>query len=172
MIFSYARRYDECIGQAHRVLEIGPDSYLAYFALASCYDGKGMYTDGAKAQQRAWVLYGENPVASEQLVSAQTRGGYRGRVRAALAYSLMKSEKSNFYFGDISSYYALLGEKDQAFRSLERAYQEYDSWIFEIQHPALDSLRGDPRWFQFLRRLNLQDTPMAKLPSAPAPAAR
>jgi hypothetical protein len=65
-----------------------------------------------------------------------------------------------------------MGKKDQAFRYLERAYQEYDSWIFELQDPTLDSLRDDPRWNAFLRRLNLQDTPMAKLPAAPAPAAR
>jgi TolB-like protein len=168
----YARRYDECIGPAHRALELGPDSFVAYFVLASCYDAKEMYNDGANAQQRAWVLYGEDPVAAAQLVTAQTQGGYRARVQFALAHALKKSEKSNFYFGDIASYYSLLGEKDQAFRNLDRAYQEYDSWIFEIQDPALDSLRGDPRWPAFLRRLNLQDTPMAKLPAAPPPAAR
>ena len=82
------------------------------------------------------------------------------------------SKHEDSHFGDIATYYALRSEKDQAFRYLERAYQGYDSWIFEIQHPAFDSLRDDPRWLAFLRRLNLQDTPMAKLPAVPAPAAR
>ena len=167
----YARRYDECIGQARLSLELGPDSFITYWVLKSCYDAKGMYNDGAIAQQRVWVLAGEDPGAAAQLVTAQARGGYRARVQFALAHALKKSEKSSFYFGDIASYYALLGEKDQAFRYLERAYQEYDSWIFEIQDPDLDSLRDDPRWLAFLRRLNLHETPMARLPAAPPRAA-
>jgi hypothetical protein len=62
--------------------------------------------------------------------------------------------------------------EEQAFRYLERAYQEYDSRIFQMQDRSLDSLRDDPRWTALVRRLNLQDTPMTWLPAAPAWAAR
>ena len=171
-ILFFARRYDEGISQARRALELGPDSFLAYFVLMNCYDAKGMYNEGAIAQQRFWVTSGGDPGAAALLVTAQAQGGYRGRMRFALARLLKLAKTSNSFFGDIAWCYAVLGDKDQAFRYLERAYQEYDSWIFSIQSPAFDSLRDDPRWLAFLRRLNLQDTPMAKLPAAPALAAR
>ena len=53
--------------------------------------------------------------------------------------------------------YALLGEKDQAFEWLERAYREYDSWMFQIHDPLWDSLRSDPRYQDLLRRMNLPE---------------
>jgi len=40
-----------------------------------------------------------------------------------------------------------------------------------IGDPRLDGMRDDPRSYAFLRRLNLHETPMAKLPAARAPAA-
>lgn len=171
-IYRKARRFDECVGQARKTVELGPNSFWGYFVLADCYDAKGMHDDAARALQRAWLLYGEDPGAAARLVTAQAHGGYRARLLAELAHALKMLGRSNLSFGDIASYYALLGDKEEAFRYLERAYQEYDSTIFDIQSSDFDSLRDDPRWPAFLRRLNLQDTPMAKLPAAPAPAAR
>lgn len=168
--YLFARRYDECIRQARKTVSLAPESFMSYWAFADCYDAKGMHDEGAKTLQRQWVLFGLDPEAAARLVSVQAQSGYRARVRFALAYNLKRSERSNRGFGDIAYNYSLLGEKDQAFRYLERAYQEYDSAIFQIQHPAFDPLRADPRWMSLLKRLNLQDTPMAKLPSAPAPA--
>ena len=52
--------------------------------------------------------------------------------------------------------YAGLGEKDQAFQSLERAYQERSAWMGYLKvDPFLDSLRPDPRFADLVRRVGL-----------------
>ena len=170
-ILYFARHYDEAIRQSHRALELDPNSWVTYWVLNSCYDAKGMYEEGARAQQRNWELYKDAAAAAPGLLAAQAQGGYHARMRYTLTYFLKRSQKSNNYFGEIAAQHALLGEKDKAFYYLDRAYQEYDAWIFQLQDPMLDSLHDDPRWLAFLRRLNLQDTPLARLPAAPAPAA-
>ncbi len=53
--------------------------------------------------------------------------------------------------------YAYLGEKDQVFEQLEKAYQEHEAGLPGIgSHPAYDPLRDDPRFQDLLRRMNLE----------------
>ncbi len=54
----------------------------------------------------------------------------------------------------MAAVHAALGEKDLAFASLDRAYEAYSSWLFELQDPMFDPLRDDPRFEDLLRRLN------------------
>ena len=52
--------------------------------------------------------------------------------------------------------YAALGQKDDAFAWLERAYEERDSWMDYLGlDPRLDGLRADPRFGDLLRRMKL-----------------
>ena len=51
---------------------------------------------------------------------------------------------------------AALGRPDEAFASLEKAYNERDSWLDYLSvDPRLSPLRSDPRYSALLRRLNL-----------------
>ena len=52
--------------------------------------------------------------------------------------------------------YAGLGQKDEAFAWLEKAFDERDSWLDYVGlDPRLDGLRSDPRFLELLRRLKL-----------------
>jgi len=55
----------------------------------------------------------------------------------------------------IAVIYAALGEKDQAFTWLQKAYQERDIFmgVRLKTDPKLDSLRSDPRFQDLLRRV-------------------
>jgi hypothetical protein len=49
-----------------------------------------------------------------------------------------------------------LGGKDQAFESLERAYEERSGWLSRLKvDPIFDGLRSDPRFTNLLRRIGL-----------------
>jgi len=51
----------------------------------------------------------------------------------------------------------LLGEKDQAFKWLEEAYEERDGGLgFLTVNALLDPLRDDPRFQDLLLRMNLE----------------
>lgn len=57
----------------------------------------------------------------------------------------------------IAAIHAGLGQKDQAWAWLEKAYDERATWLSMILKvdPRLDSLRSDPRFRDLLRRMNL-----------------
>lgn len=56
----------------------------------------------------------------------------------------------------IALIHTALGEKDEAFRWLERAYAEHDGDLCILKvDPRLDSLRADPRFASLVKRVGL-----------------
>jgi serine/threonine-protein kinase len=57
----------------------------------------------------------------------------------------------------IAEIYAWRGEKDQAFTWLDRAYAQHDGGLtaVKVDRLLLESLRTDPRYTAFLRKMNL-----------------
>jgi hypothetical protein len=56
----------------------------------------------------------------------------------------------------IAGIYSTLGERDQAFEWLEKAYQVRDYQLTPIMiDPVFDSIRSDPRYTDLLRRMGL-----------------
>jgi hypothetical protein len=56
----------------------------------------------------------------------------------------------------IATNYAVLGERDKAFELLEKAYQEHAAGMLDLDlDPDYDNLRGDDRFNDLLRRMNL-----------------
>ena len=72
--------------------------------------------------------------------------------------------------------YAALGDKDEAFRSLSRMFEEREGLNYVKTDPRLDSLHADPRWQVLLRRMNFpQDanrTEATAVRDAPATGAK
>ena len=55
----------------------------------------------------------------------------------------------------IAAVYAALGDKDGAFRILEKAIEERSSYLVYVKEdPPLETLHSDPRWQALLRRMN------------------
>ena len=52
--------------------------------------------------------------------------------------------------------YFALGKEDQGFESLEKAYKERDSNLWEIKvEPLFDTVRSDPRFTALLKKMGL-----------------
>jgi TolB-like protein/Flp pilus assembly protein TadD len=85
--------------------------------------------------------------------------GRKGDADAALAQAKKTFAASQPY--NIATIHALRGELDQAFLWLNRAYQQHDpdliGWPPFTVDPDLKSLRGDPRYKAFLRKMNLPE---------------
>lgn len=55
----------------------------------------------------------------------------------------------------IAAFYVLLGQKDQAFEWLEKAYHDDSAWLIWLKvDPSMDPLRSDPRFKELLGRMN------------------
>ena len=52
--------------------------------------------------------------------------------------------------------YAALGQRDQAFEWLNKAYDQHDLQLVSLKvDPTLDGLRSDPRFADLVRRVGL-----------------
>ena len=57
---------------------------------------------------------------------------------------------------DIALVYAALGERDNAFDWLEKAYAAKSCWLFELDiDPVYDPIRDDPRFGDLRKRVGL-----------------
>jgi len=105
------------------------------------------------AYQRAIELGGE-PGYRIYLGVAYAMAGERGRAQAILKQ--LETGGSYASPGELAIFYVALGEREQAFASLERAYAARDAQLqFLRVEPAFDPLRSDPRFQDLMRRVGL-----------------
>ena len=58
----------------------------------------------------------------------------------------------------IAAIYAFRGESDEAFKWLDRAFEQKDSLLYRIKFtPEFNGVHGDPRYTAFLKRMNLPE---------------
>ncbi len=154
-MFRYARRYEESIEQLEAVLEIEPDFAGAYQRLALIYELTGLYQEAAAARQQEQILGGASTGKMAGILKAAATGK-EAYWRWWLGYNQEKAKKEYFSPREFAGIYAQLGEKDQAFEWLEKAFADRVPGLFNIKvAPGWDPLRDDPRFTDLLQRMNL-----------------
>jgi len=54
----------------------------------------------------------------------------------------------------VAAVYVALGDVEQAFKWLQKSYDEHDNWLAQLQvDPVMDPLRSDPRFQQLMRKM-------------------
>ncbi|MGH7595064.1 MAG: protein kinase domain-containing protein [bacterium] len=155
-IFYLARQYDQAIEQYRKTLEMDPHFVFAHNALGSAYQQKGMYEEAIAAFLRAKTVSGDS-LQAVALGEAYELSGWRGYCRKALDLANEKSKQSYISPYIIARRYADLGEKDQAFEWLQKAYEERISVLLWLKlEPGFDSLRSDPRFTALLKKVGLE----------------
>lgn len=150
----FARRYDEAIAQLRRALDLDP-TFPANGWLLEAYLEKGMYEQALKIIESEKVSGGRREsVAGSAYVSA--RMGRREQARKLLAELPNLSQREHVDPGEIATAYLALGDEDQAFTWLERAYAERSNYMSSLKvWPIYDPVRSDPRFLDLERRVNL-----------------
>jgi eukaryotic-like serine/threonine-protein kinase len=166
--FYWAGLYDEAIRQYSKTLELDPNNAPTRDGLADVYARKRMYKEAIAEERKYLSLMGEEESASRLERDFGTAGGGRGGASDAAAYEramknqyektlvLAKEASKDAYVSPMFFVflYANLGDKDQAFAWLEKAYQERQPGLAFIKwDPQLEPLRKDPRFDDLLRRI-------------------
>jgi TolB-like protein/Tfp pilus assembly protein PilF len=158
-ILIFARQYDQALEQGRKILELYPTSdWEAHDILALAYEQKGMYDEAIAEYEEAWGFTEEEIDEFRQAYAVGNMAGYWQK-RLDILERPPKQEAVNPFLS--IPIYARVGEKDQAFEWLERAYQEQSLGWFVVDlkvDPMLDPLRDDPRYADLLRRMNLPDS--------------
>jgi tetratricopeptide (TPR) repeat protein len=149
-----ARRYDEAIQQFQNAIKMQPDKGEAYEFLGYAYDAKGMYAEAITAYQKRISLEGENLNMQGYLGYALAMSGKRNE--AVVILDKLKTTKDYVSPAELAILYAGLGDKEEAFTELERAYAARDTQMQYLKvEPHYDSLRSDPRFVDLIRRMGL-----------------
>ena len=155
VMYYWARQYDRSIQEYRKALEMDPNFAVAHWGLGRAYVEKRMFREATAELQKAIVLSGGSAVHLASLGHAYAVAGEKAAARDALSNLKDLSKRANVSPYDIALIHAALGEKDQAFEWLEKAYEQRDSsLIFLKVDPRLDPLRSDPRFQDLLRRMN------------------
>jgi TolB-like protein/Flp pilus assembly protein TadD len=150
----FARRYDESIAELKKALELDPDSDFVYNILGYSYAGKGQFKDAIAAYQSAIRRGDQSTSIQVYLGAAYAMAGDREKALSILKQ--LQTTKDYVSPGELPALYAALGDKEAAFASLEKAYQEHDLQLqFLKVDPSFDPLRDDPRYPELMRRVGL-----------------
>jgi len=155
-IFALARHYDQAIDQQRKALELDPNFLPAHNQLGMAYIFNSMYKEGIAEFEKILAISPGNNVALSGLGYAYAVAGRKVEAQQVLHQMNELAKQKYVPAAYQARIYIGLGEKERAFESLEKGYEER-SLIGEIRlSPALDPLRSDPRWTDLLRRMNLQ----------------
>ena len=114
-----------------------------------------MLTTTNEAYLQAFARDGEAANLLEQFRKAFARSGMTGFYSLWLERQKSKpsDQQDSVFIGEL---HARLGEKDQAFEWLEKAYTEHSDGLVRLREElGFDNLRSDPRYADLLRRVGL-----------------
>lgn len=156
-IFYLARQYDPAIEHLQKAIEMDPNFVWARFDLGHVYLEKKMYEEAIAEFQKEMDLTGGGPVAIGNLGYAYAVSGRKSEAQKMLDTLKEKANQGYVPFGAFAWLCIGLGEKDQAFEWLQKAYEERSSYLLYLKvQPLYDNLRADPRFTELLKKMGLE----------------
>jgi eukaryotic-like serine/threonine-protein kinase len=153
-----ARQYDKALAICKKLADENPTFPSAHACLLDAYRAKHMYPQIIQELKILGQLTGKQNVS--EFSSAMEQGfrssGWKGALTKGI--EIMKAQRKAGYSPafEIAELYAELGDKDQAFRWLNTAYQERDTGLIGMKTDfGLDALRSDPRFTELVRKVGL-----------------
>ncbi|MEO8433882.1 MAG: tetratricopeptide repeat protein [Pyrinomonadaceae bacterium] len=152
-VLYYARQHDQAIEQYKKALELNANDSQTHWFLGVTYVVKGRVSEALAEFQKAMAL-DDDRFRLPWLGCAYAMSGKRGEARKVI--DEMESNQGYVAGYSIALVYIALGEKDAAFRLLEKDYQERNEvLVWARVDPLLDDLRSDPRFVDLMRRVGL-----------------
>ena len=153
-----AGQNDAAAGPLKKTIDLAPNFAHAHSYLGKVYLRKKMFPEAVAEFEKAATLSGRIADYLGGLGHAYARADRTADAGKILDELQERSRTKYISWRDIAVIYAGLGDKDQAFASLNKAYELRDSGIvFMKVDPLFDPLRDDPRFQCLLRRIGLPE---------------
>ena len=152
----YRRQYDRAIEQCRKTLDMDPNFAPARYLLALILNQEGRYEEAIAELERVDALSRGHPLVLAALGQVYATSGRRAEARRALD-QLQEMARQRFVSPyHVAHVYAGLGEKEEAFIWLEKAFAARAIAPSSLKSdPAFDRLRSDSRFMDLLGRMNL-----------------
>jgi TolB-like protein/tetratricopeptide (TPR) repeat protein len=159
--YFFAGRVDEAMAIWQRARELDPTHPDVGLLPGRSYVRLGMNQEAVAVLEKALIFTERDPLVLGALAHAYARAGRRDEARKLVGELKRLDERLEAEGKSIPRFsfiwaHAGLGDKEQAFVWLERAYHERRDRVFLLNvDPLLDPLRSDPRFQDLVRRVGL-----------------
>lgn len=157
-VYREAKQYEMSVDQLEKTIDMDPHFASAHGQLAITYREMGKYDLSLQEWRKAAILYNdrETMAIADKVVEAYAHSG----LRAAMYKDIeLRKDLSHRRYVDpcfLAFDYAVLGEKDQVFYWLEKAYADKSSLLLPINVSyVLEPFHSDPRYISLLKRMGL-----------------
>lgn len=151
-----ARRYDEAVAALKEALELEPNFVAARFYLGMCYLKQKRFDLALAEFQTSKQAV---PNSSEALVLLALTYSEMGKLERTRQCLLELKEVTKSHYASSVSFgiiHAALGEMDEAFKDMNKAFEEGAPVIRGLKtDPLFDNMRQDPRFASLMRRAGL-----------------
>jgi tetratricopeptide (TPR) repeat protein len=156
-IYFFAHRFDDGIEACQKAIEVDPAFFAARRYLGQALAQKGKHDQAIAEYQRAVAASGGSLLIRAEL--AHTLGFAGKKDEAERILTELKQLSTERYISPyhIALVYSGLGNKDETFTWLERAFQNRaDYLVFLKVDPRFDWLHSDSRFANLLERIGLR----------------
>jgi TolB-like protein/Tfp pilus assembly protein PilF/tRNA A-37 threonylcarbamoyl transferase component Bud32 len=156
-ILCFARRYSQALEELKKALDLDPYHQNTNWWISAAYAGLGEYEKSIASQRQALELTGGIEDRNPFIAYVNALAGKRKEATRILNNIIESSKQTYVRSWAIACIFAALGEKDQAFAWLDKAYTERDSDLASLKvRPQFDLVRSDPRFIALLRKIGLE----------------
>jgi serine/threonine-protein kinase len=147
---------DEAIAQAQKTVALDSSFAVAHGNLGQAYLAKGEYEKALGELKQALTLSGNETSFKAELANAYAVAGKKTEALAILHELTELSAHQYVSPYNMALIHTGLGDKDQAFQWLDKAYDERSVRLINIAvHPRFASLRSDPRFAELVKKIGL-----------------
>lgn len=154
-----ANRADEAFEQWKKTLELDPNSVYTYRERSIAYQVLGNESASIEDYSKFLELNGESAEKIVEYRQTASTNGLKAIWRKNLNEILAKEKRGEkISFITPAVFYTLLGEKDEAFKYLEKAYNDHSAEMVLLKpYTVFAPLRSDSRYKDLLKRMKLPE---------------
>jgi len=157
-VLGAARQYDASVEQLKRTLEIDPNFGQAHLQLSGEYRNMGKYDLWLEEWKKGATLFDdrEDLAIAEEVARVYFQSGRKAALAREIELRKQLAKRRYVDPTEIAYRYADVGDKDQAFLWLEKAYAEKARGLQSIKAGrAFEPFHSDPRYIDLLKRMGL-----------------
>ncbi|MBA7623130.1 Serine/threonine-protein kinase PknD [subsurface metagenome] len=147
--FYFARQYDQAIEALQRTMDMDPNFSGIHGYLGDAYLQKSMYEEALAEFQKG--------MSQSAIGITYAKMGRREEALQLLDDLIKRSKEEYVSPLGVARFYFALGENDQGFEWLDKAYEERDGLLCVLKiDPECDSVRSDTRFTALLKKMGLE----------------